>query len=141
MLPPMVVFKQLNGSLYPAWCLEGPTGSVFAATTSGWFDHTTFAQWFESVRTYTYLPTCRHVHAFSNSLVLSCLSWHILDSNPGLQINFDISPLRLDGRRARTRGSAPAALCRRCPPGSRTRRPPSGATHSLLQVFSTQPGV
>jgi len=53
----MVVFKQLNGSLYPAWCLEGPTGSVFAATTSGWFDHTTFAQWFESVRTYTYLPT------------------------------------------------------------------------------------
>jgi hypothetical protein len=57
MLPPMVVFKQLNGSLYPAWCREGPTGSVYAATTSGWFDHTTFAQWFESVRTYTYLPT------------------------------------------------------------------------------------
>jgi len=57
MLPPMVVFKQLNGSLYPQWCREGPTGSVYAATTSGWFDHTTFAQWFESVRTYTYLPT------------------------------------------------------------------------------------
>ena len=53
----MVVFKQLNGSLYPQWCREGPTGSVYAATTSGWFDHTTFAQWFESVRTYTYLPT------------------------------------------------------------------------------------
>ena len=53
----MVVFKQLNSSLYPQWCQEGPTGSVYAATSSGWVDHTTFAQWFESVRTYTYLPT------------------------------------------------------------------------------------
>ena len=68
MLPPMVVFKQGNCSVYPIWCEEGPTESTYAATTSGWFDHTTFAQWFESVRTYTYLPTHTYRYRYGRYL-------------------------------------------------------------------------
>ena len=49
MLPPMVVFKSVNGSLYKCWCENGPANAVYAATKSGWLTTTEFNQWFSDV--------------------------------------------------------------------------------------------
>jgi hypothetical protein len=46
MLPPMVVYKSANGTVYSKWCSGGPPGCVYAATKSGWFDMPTFNKWF-----------------------------------------------------------------------------------------------
>lgn len=49
MLPSMVVFKSPSGQLYETWCENGPPGTTYAATPSGWMDMTTFNQWFSVV--------------------------------------------------------------------------------------------
>jgi hypothetical protein len=49
LLPPMVLFRQPNNSVYPVWGEDGPTGSVFGACKSGWFNRDEFNKWFEQV--------------------------------------------------------------------------------------------
>ena len=39
-LPPMVVYKTDN--VYQNWVKNGPVGSIYDATQSGWFDMRTF---------------------------------------------------------------------------------------------------
>jgi hypothetical protein len=46
MLPPMVIYKSANSTVYIKWCQGGPPGCVYAATRSGWFDMPKFNQWF-----------------------------------------------------------------------------------------------
>ena len=46
MLPPMVVYKNKQCAVYTTWMEGGPLGTVYAATPSGWFNRTTFDQWF-----------------------------------------------------------------------------------------------
>ena len=43
LLPPMVVYNAKN--VYENWT-HGPPGSLFASTTSGWFDSGSFQTWF-----------------------------------------------------------------------------------------------
>ena len=43
-LPPMVVYKSEN--VYENWVKNGPIGSIYDATKSGWFDMSTFDLWF-----------------------------------------------------------------------------------------------
>ena len=43
-LPPMVVYKSEN--VYKNWVKNGPVGSIYDATKSGWFDMRTFDLWF-----------------------------------------------------------------------------------------------
>jgi len=49
MLPPMVVFRSANGVVYTSWCDGGPEGTVYAATTSGWFTMEMFNTCFDKV--------------------------------------------------------------------------------------------
>lgn len=44
LLPPMVVYK--SGYLYEGWMREGPLGTVYGNSVSGWFDMTLFEKWF-----------------------------------------------------------------------------------------------
>ena len=46
-LPPMVVYKAQN--CYSNWEVGGPKGSIYDATTSGWFDSRTFERWFSQI--------------------------------------------------------------------------------------------
>ena len=46
-LPPMVVYKAKN--IYENWTKGGPTGTVYDATSSGWFDSRTFKNWFRKI--------------------------------------------------------------------------------------------
>ena len=46
-VPPMVVYRAKN--VYTEWTTGGPTGAVYDATPSGWFDSRTFKWWFEEV--------------------------------------------------------------------------------------------
>ena len=43
-LPPIVVYKSEN--VYENWDKNGPVGSIYDATKSGWFDMRTFDLWF-----------------------------------------------------------------------------------------------
>lgn len=45
--PPMVVYKAKN--LYTGWTKGGPPGSCYAVSKNGWFDGTTFQQWYFNV--------------------------------------------------------------------------------------------
>lgn len=45
MLPPYVVYKAKN--LWQPWTENGPKGCRYNATPSGWFDSSTFTDWFE----------------------------------------------------------------------------------------------
>lgn len=47
LLPPYVVYKGAN--TYPGWCKNGPAGSVYTATKSGWFDAFAFRDCFEKI--------------------------------------------------------------------------------------------
>ena len=47
LLPPMVIYKAKF--VYDGWVNDGPTGSVFDSTDSGWFDGHTFKKWFMEV--------------------------------------------------------------------------------------------
>ncbi|KAK9737532.1 DDE superfamily endonuclease [Popillia japonica] len=42
--PPMVVYKALN--IYENWTQEGPVGTKYASSQSGWFDMNLFEVWF-----------------------------------------------------------------------------------------------
>jgi hypothetical protein len=55
MLPPMVVYKSQKSTMYKTWTENGPDGSVYTASDSGWFDMGKFNQWFTDVSTGTYL--------------------------------------------------------------------------------------
>ncbi|XP_050302047.1 uncharacterized protein LOC126740161 [Anthonomus grandis grandis] len=44
LLPPIVVYKA--GNLYANWTQGGPPGTVYANTSSGWFDMIQFEKWF-----------------------------------------------------------------------------------------------
>lgn len=46
-LPPYVVYKAEH--LYTQWTLNGPKGSRFNRSKSGWFDSLLFEDWFESI--------------------------------------------------------------------------------------------
>ena len=46
-LPPMFVCKAEN--VYQNWTQGGPTGAVYDATPSGWFDSRTFENWFSTL--------------------------------------------------------------------------------------------
>ncbi|RVE47096.1 hypothetical protein evm_008280 [Chilo suppressalis] len=46
-LPPYVVYKAEH--LYTQWTLNGPLGSRFNRSKSGWFDSLLFEDWFESI--------------------------------------------------------------------------------------------
>ena len=50
LLPPMVIYK--SNHVYENWCVDGPAGTVYDCTTSGWFDIRTFEVWFFKL----YLP-------------------------------------------------------------------------------------
>ncbi|XP_071959534.1 jerky protein homolog-like [Antedon mediterranea] len=47
LLPPFVVYKALN--YYENWTKDGPDGTKYDATKSGWFDMATFHRWFFEV--------------------------------------------------------------------------------------------
>lgn len=47
LLPPYVVYKALN--VYKSWTEAGPAGARYAATKSGWFDMSTFEDWFFAI--------------------------------------------------------------------------------------------
>lgn len=47
LLPPYVVYKAVN--LYPEWILNGPEGTVYNRSTSGWFDSVLFEDWFDKI--------------------------------------------------------------------------------------------
>lgn len=49
MLPPMVVYKSINSTVYTTWCQGGPPNTVYAATKTGWVDMSKFNQWFTDV--------------------------------------------------------------------------------------------
>lgn len=49
MLPPMTVYKSNTDTIYKKWSKEGPPGSVFVASPSGWFDMKRFNVWFDEV--------------------------------------------------------------------------------------------
>lgn len=49
MLPPMTVYKSINGVVYQNWCEGGPEGATYAASKSGWFDMEKFNVWFKQV--------------------------------------------------------------------------------------------
>ena len=55
-LPPMVVYKTDN--VYQNWVKNGPVGSIYDATQSGWFDMRTFDLWFPS-NSYQWLHRCQ----------------------------------------------------------------------------------
>ncbi|KAJ8968448.1 hypothetical protein NQ314_002294 [Rhamnusium bicolor] len=44
LLPPMVVYKAQN--LYENWKIGGPAETVYASSSSGWFDMNLFEEWF-----------------------------------------------------------------------------------------------
>ena len=50
LLPPMVVYKSLNGNLFKQWCEGGPDKSVYSANKSGWFNMDQFNEWFRQAR-------------------------------------------------------------------------------------------
>ena len=49
MLPPLTVYKSNTDTRYKRWAKQGPPGSVFAASASGWFDMKRFNIWFDEV--------------------------------------------------------------------------------------------
>ena len=55
LLPPYVVYQGKN--LYDDWCVGGVKDSVYACTSSGWFDSWTFADWFKR----SFLKKTRHL--------------------------------------------------------------------------------
>ena len=46
-LPPYIVYKSTN--LWGSWCRDGPKGMRFNRIKSGWFDASTFDDWFRTV--------------------------------------------------------------------------------------------
>ncbi len=48
----MVVYKSKKSAMYKSWAKEGPDGSVYTSSESGWFDMTKFNQWFTDVSTH-----------------------------------------------------------------------------------------
>lgn len=47
MLPPYVVYKATN--LYPEWIQNGPDGTMYNRSASGWFDSLLFEEWFVKI--------------------------------------------------------------------------------------------
>lgn len=47
LLAPYVVYKAQH--LYPAWLENGPPGTAYNRTKSGWFDQTIFEDWFRKI--------------------------------------------------------------------------------------------
>ena len=54
-LPPMIVYKAKH--MYDGWAKDGIKGAKYSATESGWFNMTTFEQWFDEI----FLPHVRDV--------------------------------------------------------------------------------
>ena len=52
-LPPMVVYSSKN--VYEGWMTDGPDNAVYDCTESGWFDATSFKNWFVDV----FLPSTK----------------------------------------------------------------------------------
>ena len=53
-LPPMVVYKA-KGNVYRNWMNNGPTGTRYGSTESGWFNSRMFEEWFFNI----FLPVAR----------------------------------------------------------------------------------
>jgi hypothetical protein len=53
LLPPMVVYSSKN--VYEGWTTDGPDNAVYDCTESGWFDATSFKNWFVDV----FLPSTK----------------------------------------------------------------------------------
>ena len=47
LLPPYVVYR--SGKLWDLWTENGPSGTRYNNTTSGWFDANVFTDWFQSL--------------------------------------------------------------------------------------------
>jgi len=49
MLPPYVIYRSPNGTLYLPWCEGGPEGTIYTATASGWMTMEKFNDYFHKV--------------------------------------------------------------------------------------------
>lgn len=47
LMPPFIIYKGKH--LYDMWCSDGPKGTAFCCSMSGWMDSVTFAKWLEKV--------------------------------------------------------------------------------------------
>ncbi|XP_055643403.1 uncharacterized protein LOC129779755 [Toxorhynchites rutilus septentrionalis] len=56
LLPPYVVFKAEH--LWDSWTLNGPRGTRYNRSASGWFDERIFEDWFKTL----FLPAIRHLN-------------------------------------------------------------------------------
>ena len=54
-LPPMVVYKAASENVFNNWTRNGPEGTAYGSTTSGWFNTVMFENWFFKV----FLPHAR----------------------------------------------------------------------------------
>ena len=45
-LPPYIIYKSIN--LYDSWCRNGPSGTGYNTSKSGWMEERTFNDWFNS---------------------------------------------------------------------------------------------
>ncbi|XP_062556481.1 uncharacterized protein LOC134221293 [Armigeres subalbatus] len=70
MIPPYVVFK--SECLWDSWTQNGPKGTRFNRTSSGWFDEHVFEDWFNML----FLPAIRHLER-PVALIGDNLSSHI----------------------------------------------------------------
>lgn len=64
LLPPYVVYKSRN--LYESWCQGGPNGTRYNCSQSGWFESSTFEDWFESI----IVPFCNSIRVDNRPFVV-----------------------------------------------------------------------
>ena len=44
-MPPYIIYKSIN--LYDSWCRDGPPGTGYNTSASGWMEEQTFDDWFK----------------------------------------------------------------------------------------------
>lgn len=91
LLPPYVVFKSDN--LWTTWCTDGPEGTRYSRSKSGWFDSVVFLDWFLNI----VIPWANHLEG--QKLVIgdnlsSHLNPDIIELCEAHQIRFVFLPSR-----------------------------------------------
>lgn len=91
LLPPYVVYRAVH--LYDTWMEEGPPGTLYNRTTSGWFEACSFDDWFHKfIVPYASTRTGRAVLLGDNlashlsvNVIAACEKTFLLHSYPQTQ--------------------------------------------------------
>lgn len=71
LLPPYIVYKSEN--LYDSWCENGPKGTLYNRSKSGWFTMDIFEEWFKTI----ILPYCKKYVDHPKVLIGDNLTSHL----------------------------------------------------------------